>query len=327
MTEGKRFVVLSWAAPAPDDTATHRWLIDADQTHIGDVRRQSGIEPLSEPSYRYPIETVEARPYTFRVTALSQANIESDPSEVKADPPGKYLPNVVFERFELIGGGRRLRLHWRFPKLDNLIGFQLYINGKEATSPERLAPDVRTWESEELDRGSNHRFNVQAISEGGLRSHLGKDWSYRMPAGAGLPVKPTKLRVRGEPALKRLRFSWARITDGLTHVYTVRVKAPGEDWRDSGTVKGSAPPQWIQIDAGAPGLWEFEVRGTTVHGLDGPAATVSHQVMPEAPVAPVTQAPEAPEPAPPEPSTPWLLWAVFGLAVLVGGGLWFRRSR
>ena len=146
-----------------------------------------------------------------------------------------------------------------------------------------------------------------------------------MPAGAGLPVKPTKLKVRGEPALKRLRFFWARITDGLTHVYTVRVKAPGQDWRDAGTVKGSAPPVWIQTDAGAPGRWEFEVRGTTVHGLDGPAAQVSYTVVPAEPVAEATPpAPESPTEVP-EPDTPWVLWGLVAVVVLGAGALWWRR--
>ncbi|MGB0588896.1 MAG: hypothetical protein ACPGU1_04370 [Myxococcota bacterium] len=324
--EGKRFAVLTWAAPAADDTVTHQWLIDSDESHPGEVVRQAGIEPLSAPIYRYPIGTVEARPYTFRVTAISKASIESPPSEVKIDTPGKYLPNVVFERFELIDSGRRLRLHWRFPTLENVTGFQLYINGKAVTASPLLGPDARMWETERLERGSEHRYNVQAVSEGGLRSYLGKDWSYRMPAGAGLPVKPTKLKVRSEPALQRLRVFWARITDGLTHVYTVRVKPPGEDWRDAGTVKGTAPPLWIQTDVDSPGSWEFEVKGTTIHGLNGPAATVSHVVLA---TKPVTEAPPKADvpPEDPEPETPWLLWAVVGLFLLLGAGTWWWRRK
>ena len=123
-----------------------------------------------------------------------------------------------------------------------------------------------------------------------------------------------------------MRFFWARITDGLTHVYTVRVKPPGEAWRAAGTVKGAAPPLWIQIGVEAPGPWEFEVRGTTIHGLNGPAATVSHLVVASAkPVTEATPVPAAPEEAP-RSETPWLLW-VIGLVSLLGGGAWWWRRK
>ena len=312
VVDGKRTVILSWAPPTPEDTVTHRWLIDSDESNPGQVLRQSGIEPLSEPRYRYPIETLEARPYTFRVTAISQASIESMPSEITVDTPGKYLPNVVFERFELIDSAKRLRLHWRFPEGEDLLGFALYIEGQE--QPDLLGPTLRQWESGELERGSNQRYNVQAVSKGGLRSYLGRDWSYRMPAGSGLPAKPKKLGVTHEVAKERIRFYWARVPDGLTHRYAVRVKPPGEAWREAGEVKASAAPVWIQRDAGTPGVWTFEVRGTTTHGLKGPAATTTHEVLP--PAAPARQ-PEAPAVAQehdPQ-GAPWLPWALGVLLV------------
>jgi hypothetical protein len=325
ITDGKRFVVLSWAPPEPGDTATHRWVIDSDEGSPGDPRRQASISPLESPSYRYPIETIEARPFLFRVIALSRSSLESEPSEVRAEAPGAYLVNVVLDRFELIDEGRRLRIHWRFPKLDQLVGFYLYVDGDEVLNPERLGPDERAWETERLAPGDDHRYNVQAVSRGGLRSHLGRDWSYRMPAGAGLPMKPLKLSVRAEPTLKRLRLVWARIPDGLTHVYVVRVKPPGQSWRAAGTIKGTAPPTWAETGVETPGPWEFEVRGQTVHGLMGPAATLTHQVMPvETPAAPaVVQAP-TPEP---ESDTPWLLWGLLSALLLAGAGVvWSRRS-
>ena len=325
VSEGKRVALLSWAPAADNDPLTHKWLIGADATNPGEVIRQAGIEPLSAPSYRYPIETIEARPYTFQVTAISKASIESDPVSITVDAPGKYLTSVVFERFELVDSGRALTLHWRYPTQDDLIGFALYIDGEAQDT--LLSPEARRWKSGRLERGSNHRFNVQAVSKGGLRSYLGKDWAYRMPAGAGLPIKPTKLSVLAEPAHDQLRVRWARIADGLTHVYALRVKPPGKAWRDAGTVKGSAPPVYIQRRADAPGVWEFEVRGKTVHGLLGPESTVSHEVLAKPDARVEVSPPPEETPHAPEPETPWLLWSLVGLGLIGGAGLWWMRQK
>lgn len=170
--KGKEFTIdLSWNPAAAGDTLTSYYQLYASDPVTKKIYLESGIPPIRETHYSYPLQYSGASEYRFCVAAMSKYNIEGIPSDtVTVGAPSVELPYPAMKELSL--DSNKVIVKWEYPDIWDVKGFRVYQNGNLVASEFEIKKGTKQFITPGLKWGASYNFSVQAVTEYGVESDM-----------------------------------------------------------------------------------------------------------------------------------------------------------
>jgi len=195
--DGNVYVKLSWDGKSGDDALTKGYTIYTDELQADQMVQLGSLPIIHGNEYKHKIDGRGGRDYTFKVVPVSWYNAEGEGQEISVYVNALKMP--LFSQFDVeLLENNRAKLTWQYPDIQELLGFNIYMNNQRVTPRSGLTPSDREFIVENIAEGENELSNFQIEAKGvnGLSR-----WSIvkslllpNLPKGQG--AKPQGLKVK-----------------------------------------------------------------------------------------------------------------------------------